>query len=192
MIRIDDAYALPEKYHKFNTKQFQLLLDFKNLPSIVLKPILNLFFLKVSASSHSALASVSAQTPGLMRSKFKKNLWCTGAVYLQDSSRTDMAHSNPYAKISLNPDKKNFTKQTTVQKKTQDPSWEEVFKFELSFKEVLQKTLQITVKDFDKYSRHCVIGQIQLELGNVNLIRGGHMWKPLLPAVKVIIGTHKK
>nr|KAG5702766.1 hypothetical protein BaRGS_003640 [Batillaria attramentaria] len=100
--------------------------------------------------------------------------------YCLDENKQDMAHSNPYCKISLLPDQKN-SQQTTVQRKTQSPTWNEYFTFEIAYKEVQMRTLEILVKDFDKFSRHCVIGQVLLPLDNVNLIKGGHMWKPLSP-----------
>lgn len=111
--------------------------------------------------------------------------------YSHDSNRQDMAHSNPYARICLLPDHKD-SQQTTVQRKTQDPTWEESFRFELSLKEVHQRVLEITLKDFDKYSRHCVIGQLHLALDAVNLIKGGHMWKPLLPCTSKVRFTLKE
>ncbi|ESO87480.1 synaptotagmin 17 [Lottia gigantea] len=100
--------------------------------------------------------------------------------YCLDENKQDMSHSNPYCKISLLPDQKN-SQQTTVQRKTQEPMWNEYFSFEIPYKEVQMRTLEILVKDFDKFSRHCVIGQIYLPLNSVNLIKGGHMWKPLIP-----------
>ncbi|XP_041362689.1 synaptotagmin-17-like [Gigantopelta aegis] len=100
--------------------------------------------------------------------------------YCLDENKQDMAHSNPYCRISLLPDKKN-SQQTTVQRKTQEPVWNDHFTFEIPYSEAERRTLEILVKDFDKYSRHCVIGQVLLPLGNVNLVKGGHMWKPLSP-----------
>ncbi|XP_070186319.1 synaptotagmin-17-like [Littorina saxatilis] len=97
-----------------------------------------------------------------------------------DENKQDMAHSNPYCKVSLLPDQKN-SQQTTVQRKTQSPEWSEYFTFEIPYKEAQLRTLEVLVKDFDKFSRHCVIGQVLLPLDNVNLIKGGHMWKPLSP-----------
>lgn len=104
--------------------------------------------------------------------------------YCLDENKQDMAHSNPYCKISLLPDQKN-SQQTTVQRKTQSPTWNEYFTFEIPYKEVQLRTLEILVKDFDKFSRHCVIGQVLLPLDNINLIKGGHMWKPLIPGSRV-------
>ena len=100
------------------------------------------------------------------------------------SRQMDQAHSNHYAKVCLLPDHKN-SQQTCVQRKTQSPSWGQMFRFELAFKDAQRRTLEITVKDFDKFSRHCVIGQVHLPLENVNMIKGGHMWKPLLPCTLV-------
>ena len=104
--------------------------------------------------------------------------------YSQDASRQDMAHSNPYAKLCLLPDQKD-SQQTSVQRKTQEPTWGEMFKFELPFSEVQRRTLEVTVKDFDKFSRHCVIGQVHFPLEGVNIVKGGHMWKPLMPCHRV-------
>lgn len=103
-----------------------------------------------------------------------------------DESRQDMAHSNPYCRVSLLPDQKN-SYQTSVQRKTQDPEWDEYFMFEIPYKEAQMRTLEIIVKDFDRFSRHCIIGQVHLPLGMVNLVKGGHMWKPLSPSSKVTL-----
>ncbi|XP_045594095.1 synaptotagmin-17 isoform X2 [Procambarus clarkii] len=92
--------------------------------------------------------------------------------------RSDMAHSNPYVKISLLPDNKN-SRQTTVKKKTQEPVFEETFSFELPYREVIRRTLELKVKDFDKFSRHCVVGHVLLPLQNVNLARPSRLWRPL-------------
>ena len=101
--------------------------------------------------------------------------------FTQDTNRHDMAHSNPYAKVTLIPDPKN-SRQTSVQRKTQTPVWNETFMFEIPFSKVQEHTLSVIVRDFDKYSRHCVIGQMHLPLSTLNLIKGGHMWKPLIPS----------
>ncbi|RUS74398.1 hypothetical protein EGW08_017833, partial [Elysia chlorotica] len=103
--------------------------------------------------------------------------------YCLDETKQDMAHSNPYCKISLLPDHK-ASKQTTVQRKTQEPVWNECFDFDIDYSEAQERTLEILLKDFDKYSRHRLIGRVLLPLSSVNLIKGGHMWKPLSPGDK--------
>lgn len=95
--------------------------------------------------------------------------------------RADQAHSNPYAKIYVLPDTKN-AQQTGVQRKTQDPKWGDTFTFEMSFQDAQKGTLHISVRDFDKFSRHCVIGHVNLPLDSMNLLKGGHLWKALIPS----------
>ncbi|NXX44274.1 SYT17 protein, partial [Tricholaema leucomelas] len=101
-----------------------------------------------------------------------------------DGSRQDMAHSNPYVKICLLPDQKN-SKQTGVKRKTQSPVFEERYTFEIPFLEAQRRTLLLTVVDFDKFSRHCVIGKVSLPLSDVDLVKGGHWWKALVPSSQV-------
>lgn len=102
-----------------------------------------------------------------------------------DGARQDMAHSNPYVKMSLLPDHKN-SRQTGVKRKTQNPVFEERFTFELPFLEAQRRTLLLSLVDFDKFSRHCVIGKVSLPLSEVDLVKGGHWWKALVPSSQVI------
>ncbi|OXA51671.1 Synaptotagmin-17 [Folsomia candida] len=95
-----------------------------------------------------------------------------------DSSKTDQAHSNPYIKICLLPNQKD-SRQTTLRKKTQNPRFDESFSFEIPFRELQRRTLQIVVKDFDKYSRHRVVGQVMLPCEDINVVKGVHFWKQL-------------
>lgn len=101
-----------------------------------------------------------------------------------DGSRQDMAHSNPYVKICLLPDQKN-SKQTGVKRKTQNPVYEERYTFEIPFLEAQRRTLLLTVVDFDKFSRHCVIGKVSMPLSEVDLVKGGHWWKAIIPSSQV-------
>ncbi|NXR08283.1 SYT17 protein, partial [Semnornis frantzii] len=101
-----------------------------------------------------------------------------------DGSRQDLAHSNPYVKICLLPDQKN-SKQTGVKRKTQSPVFEERYTFDIPFLEAQRRTLLLTVVDFDKFSRHCVIGKVSLPLSHVDLVKGGHWWKALVPSSQV-------
>lgn len=95
-----------------------------------------------------------------------------------------MAHSNPYVKMSLLPDHKN-SRQTGVKRKTQNPVFEERFTFELPFLEAQRRTLLLSALDFDKFSHHCIIGKVTLPLGEVDLVKGGHWWKALVPSSQV-------
>lgn len=87
-----------------------------------------------------------------------------------------------YVRVCLLPDQRD-SRQTPVQRKTQSPMFNYSFTYELPHREVLKRTLMLKVLDLDKSSRqHHVIGQVQLALSEVNLIKGVHLWKRIRPA----------
>ncbi|KAB7502739.1 Synaptotagmin-17 [Armadillidium nasatum] len=106
-----------------------------------------------------------------------------------NKDRLDQASSNPYVRVSLLPDISNV-KETAVKKKTQDPIFEETFAFKVPFPEVMRRTLELKVKDFDKFSRHCVIGRVQIPLENANLGRPCRTWRPLAPYTSAHLNVH--
>ncbi|XP_041093475.1 synaptotagmin-C [Polyodon spathula] len=67
--------------------------------------------------------------------------------------------SDPYVKIYLLPDrKKKF--QTKVHRKTLNPVFNETFSFGVPFAELPGRKLHFSVYDFDRFSRHDLIGQV--------------------------------
>ncbi|XP_011381239.2 synaptotagmin-3-like [Pteropus vampyrus] len=70
--------------------------------------------------------------------------------------------SDPYVKIYLLPDrKKKF--QTKVHRKTLNPVFNETFQFSVPLAELAQRKLHFSVYDFDRFSRHDLIGQVVLD-----------------------------
>ncbi|XP_068855599.1 synaptotagmin-3-like [Aphelocoma coerulescens] len=70
--------------------------------------------------------------------------------------------SDPYVKIYLLPDrKKKF--QTKVLRRTLNPEWDETFSFGVPFGELPARRLHFGVYDFDRFSRHDLIGQVVLD-----------------------------
>ncbi|XP_023562464.1 synaptotagmin-3 isoform X2 [Octodon degus] len=70
--------------------------------------------------------------------------------------------SDPYVKIYLLPDrKKKF--QTKVHRKTLNPVFNETFQFSVPLAELSQRKLHFSVYDFDRFSRHDLIGQVVLD-----------------------------
>ena len=70
--------------------------------------------------------------------------------------------SDPYVKVYLLPDRKNKF-QTKVHRKTLNPDFNERFYFNIPFKELPKRTLQFSVYDFDRFSRHDLIGIVMLK-----------------------------
>ncbi|KAG8257221.1 Synaptotagmin-9 [Homalodisca vitripennis] len=70
--------------------------------------------------------------------------------------------SDPYVKVYLLPDrKKKF--QTKVHRKNLNPVFNETFIFSVTYEELRTRYLQFSVYDFDRFSRHDLIGQVVLK-----------------------------
>ncbi|KAK2829752.1 hypothetical protein Q7C36_017742 [Tachysurus vachellii] len=70
--------------------------------------------------------------------------------------------SDPYVKIYLLPDrKKKF--QTKVHRKTLNPVFNETFQFGVPLAELHSRKLHFSIYDFDRFSRHDLIGQVVVE-----------------------------
>ncbi|KAJ3596351.1 hypothetical protein NHX12_002759 [Muraenolepis orangiensis] len=70
--------------------------------------------------------------------------------------------SDPYVKIYLLPDR--MTKhQTKVHRKTLRPVFDEVFLFAVAYGELPGRKLHFSVYDFDRFSRHDLIGQVVVD-----------------------------
>ncbi|XP_013099348.1 synaptotagmin-1 [Stomoxys calcitrans] len=86
--------------------------------------------------------------------------------------------ADPYAKIRLLPEKKNFW-QTRIHKKTLCPVFDEDFVFEESPISIAKRVIEILIYDFDAYSRHVCIGGAQIPLADLDLTKKEKFWTPL-------------
>ncbi|XP_064155316.1 synaptotagmin-6-like [Anguilla rostrata] len=88
--------------------------------------------------------------------------------------------SDPYVKIYLLPDRKRKF-QTRVHRKTLNPTFNESFQFPASYDELAVSKLHLSVFDFDRFSRHDMIGEVILDnLFEVSdLSRETSIWKDI-------------
>ncbi|KAG5273288.1 hypothetical protein AALO_G00149720 [Alosa alosa] len=70
--------------------------------------------------------------------------------------------SDPYVKIYLLPERKT-KHQTKVHRKTLNPVFDEVFLFPVAYGELPMRKLHFSVYDFDRFSRHDIIGQVVVD-----------------------------
>ncbi|XP_011499388.1 PREDICTED: synaptotagmin-10-like isoform X2 [Ceratosolen solmsi marchali] len=70
--------------------------------------------------------------------------------------------SDPYVKIYLLPDRKKKY-QTKVHRKNLNPIFNETFIFNVLYEDLHHRHLQFSVYDFDRFSRHDLIGQVLLK-----------------------------
>ncbi|XP_067392178.1 synaptotagmin-10 [Emydura macquarii macquarii] len=88
--------------------------------------------------------------------------------------------SDPYVKIYLLPDrKKKF--QTRVHRKTLNPVFDETFQFPVVYDQLSNRKLHFSVYDFDRFSRHDMIGEVILDnfFEVSDLSREATVWKDI-------------
>lgn len=73
-----------------------------------------------------------------------------------------------YVKVRLQPDDEGLLKrQTDVFKRSTNPKFGESYEFNMPLQDVQNSTLHLSVWEIDKYSRHHMIGEVQVELCHV-------------------------
>lgn len=93
--------------------------------------------------------------------------------------------SDPYVKVYLLPDRKKF--QTRVHRKTLNPTFDETFQFPVPYEELAIRKLHMSVFDFDRFSRHDMIGEVVLEnlFETSDLSRETNIWRDIQYATSV-------
>ncbi|XP_064617520.1 synaptotagmin-1-like isoform X2 [Liolophura sinensis] len=110
---------------------------------------------------------------------FQKGELSVGVIQAADLPGMDMSGtSDPYVKVYLLPDKKKKY-ETKVHRKTLNPVFNETFIFKVPYAEIGSKILCFAVYDFDRFSKHDQIGQVQIALNSVDLGRVVEEWKDL-------------
>ncbi|XP_055022166.1 synaptotagmin-6 isoform X2 [Boleophthalmus pectinirostris] len=87
--------------------------------------------------------------------------------------------SDPYVKVYLLPDRKKF--QTRVHRKMLNPTFNESFQFPVPYDELPTRKLHMSVFDFDRFSRHDMIGEVELEnlFEMSDLSRETNIWRDI-------------
>ncbi|XP_076125378.1 synaptotagmin-6 [Alosa pseudoharengus] len=88
--------------------------------------------------------------------------------------------SDPYVKIYLLPDRKRKF-QTRVHRKTLHPTFDESFQFPVPYAELATCKLHLSVFDFDRFSRHDMIGEVILDnlFEESDLSRETSIWRDI-------------
>ncbi|KAL8169968.1 UNVERIFIED_CONTAM: hypothetical protein K2H54_060790 [Gekko kuhli] len=91
--------------------------------------------------------------------------------------------SDPYVIVYLTSDmRKKF--ETKVYRKTLNPVFNDSFIFQIPQAEVAESTLVMQVYDFNRFSKHDIIGEMRLPLGDVDLQHVIEQWHELTAASK--------
>lgn len=113
---------------------------------------------------------------------FQQNNLAVGVIQAADLPGMDMGGtSDPYVKVYLLPDKKKKY-ETKVHRKTLNPIFNETFNFKVNYNEIGEKTLVFAIYDFDRFSRHDIIGEVRIPMNQVDLGSVLEEWRDLVSA----------
>eukprot|EP00092_Neocalanus_flemingeri_P001913 GFUD01002043.1.p1 GENE.GFUD01002043.1~~GFUD01002043.1.p1 ORF type:complete len:1721 (-),score=424.93 GFUD01002043.1:78-4745(-) len=82
---------------------------------------------------------------------------------------------DPYVQVALNQNHKELKTKTV--KNTQNPVWNDDFRFEIPLADISQKTLSLKVFDWDRLSKNDPIGEVQIPLWQVDFSQVNEGWK---------------
>lgn len=91
--------------------------------------------------------------------------------------------SDPYVKVYILPNKSK-TCETKVFRKTLQPAFNEFFKFQIPLAELNESTLVMQVFDFNRFTKHDIIGELRLQLGTIDWNHVIEEWRDLTEASK--------
>ncbi|XP_070800887.1 synaptotagmin-1-like [Pituophis catenifer annectens] len=115
---------------------------------------------------------------------FQSTQLVVGIIEAADLPALDIGGtSDPYVKVFLIPEKKKKF-ETKVHHKTLNPTFNESFTFKVPYSELGGKFLVMAVYDFDRFSKHDVIGEICIPMNTVDLAHVTKEWRDLQSAEK--------
>ncbi|GCC22967.1 hypothetical protein chiPu_0001358 [Chiloscyllium punctatum] len=115
---------------------------------------------------------------------FKKEEITVGIIQAMDLMAMDLGGtSDPYVTVYLLPEKTQKF-ETKVYRRTLNPIFKERFTFKASQAEIADKTVVMQVYDFNRFSKHDIIGEVRIPLNTVNLNHVVEEWRDLTCALK--------
>ncbi|XP_076370373.1 synaptotagmin-1-like isoform X1 [Tachypleus tridentatus] len=93
--------------------------------------------------------------------------------------------NDPYVKLTLISEVDTKVRQTEIQRNSSDPVFDEVFKFPVSYDDLLGKTLLLQVFDFDRFSRNDVTGEVRVQMCDVDVTTEVEVWSEIIKTDKV-------
>ncbi|XP_072279193.1 synaptotagmin-2-like isoform X2 [Pyxicephalus adspersus] len=115
---------------------------------------------------------------------FQNNQMQVGVIQATELPALDMGGtSDPYVKVFFLPDKKKKY-ETKVHRKTLNPIFNETFTFKIPYQELGGKTLVMAIYDFDRFSKHDIIGEVKVPMNTVDLGQPIEEWRDLQSAEK--------
>ena len=107
---------------------------------------------------------------------------CLLTVYLIEAenlvSQEFSGTADPYCKVCLLPDRRTQL-QSKIHRKTTHPVFDEEFIFEVEPDNLRTFSLELLIYDYDQFSRHDCIGQVNVVFENIDFSQRQTIWKPI-------------
>lgn len=87
-----------------------------------------------------------------------------------------MTPGDPYFKVTIEPTVDERTRQSSVKRRTTNPFYNEYFKFPATYDDIKESSLVFLAHDYDKFSRHKLIGEVRIDLSKVETSNSVEMW----------------
>ncbi|XP_036370712.1 synaptotagmin-6 isoform X2 [Octopus sinensis] len=87
--------------------------------------------------------------------------------------------SDPYIKLFLYPEVDERRRQSSVQRRTLNPFFNEFFKFPIPYEDLQDKSLIFQVFNYDKFSRHSILGEVNVDLNTVETSSSVEIWSDI-------------
>ncbi|XP_025156336.1 synaptotagmin-6 isoform X2 [Harpegnathos saltator] len=90
-------------------------------------------------------------------------------IEAKDLAGSDQGGFNdPYVKLTLSPEVDTRKRQTQIHRNNPNPSFNQHFKFPVSYEELQEKTLVLQVFDYDRFSRNDVVGSLRMAMDSLD------------------------
>ena len=88
-------------------------------------------------------------------------------------------------KVSLIPEVDNKTRRTDIRRNCPDPYFNEIFKFPVTYDELVDKYLLFQVFDYDRFSRNDVTGEVRIDMREVDITSEIEVWSEIHKGARV-------
>ncbi|CAH2007996.1 unnamed protein product [Acanthoscelides obtectus] len=97
-------------------------------------------------------------------------------VHLIEAPCDQGGFTDPYVRVSLLPEVDARKRQTSIHRNNPNPLFDQMFKFPVSHEELQFKTLVLQVFDYDRFSRNDIIGEVTMNLSDVDIANSIEIW----------------
>lgn len=99
-------------------------------------------------------------------------------------SSEDGGFRDPYVRVSLAPNVDQKKRQTAIHRGETHPYFDQHFKFPVSRDQLQGKELVLQVLDYDRYSHNDIIGEVRVNLDDMDLSKSIEIWGDLVRVKK--------